>query len=325
VARPRPKTDWREQEEEPGIGPQLRAAPSTARDEGVDRLLHETGSQPGQIAERLATADAGARSRVLQRLHDERGNTFVAAVLATVARPMRGNMAATGTGRGQVRRVTVDVARSSGEVAAPVTVQRDGPDGPAVADGSDGAKEAIGPPVRSSYGVTGTTLRDVATAIGGRAEAGRVRWRTSLSFSAPRGRIESVRVTANVTLEMPAWTPPPAMLPRARAEWHRWYSALLAHEQGHIDLVHAHLDGLAAAMLGRRPARGRAMFRAAQSTLARESRRYDASTDHGRSSGTVMDVSIEAAELADERSRRSSEGTSRGNAPQTTEPARAAP
>jgi hypothetical protein len=94
------------------------------------------------------------------------------------------------------------------------------------------------------------------------------------------------------------------MLPKARAEWTRWYAALRAHEQGHIDLVHQVFDGLAKRMLGTTVRAGQALFDGAKTALGSKSRAYDARTGHGTKQGTVMNVSIEQQELDEERRKR---------------------
>ena len=79
----------------------------------------------------------------------------------------------------------------------------------------------------------GVQPADVLAAIGGRDEAGHVGWvetiRTTRPTPAP-SRHGSVNV--DISLEMPSWTPPATMLPKAKAEWTRWYAALAGARAG---------------------------------------------------------------------------------------------
>ena len=91
-----------------------------------------------------------------------------------------------------------------------------------------GASETIGPPTPSSYAVQATSLADVLAAIGGRDEAGHVGWVGDTHVRGEhRDRRSTPRsVNVDISIEMPSWTPPATMLPKARAEWTRWYAAL---------------------------------------------------------------------------------------------------
>ncbi len=264
----------------------------------TEQLLREAGSDPGSIAERLRAVDHGTKGRALQQLQVARGNSFVQGVMR--------ELAATKT-----RTTTVSVTRSAGRAAGETAIQREG-EPPIDADNAEipldsaqpvptAVTEVIGPPAPSSYAVSALSLADVAAQMSARDEAGHVGWSLDMNFTAPKGPVETVTLTAAITLEMPAWTPPATMLPKARAEWNRWYAALMAHEQGHIDLVHAKFDGLAAKMVGQSPTKANQMFAAARRSLTTASAAYDTKTNHGMNTGTIMNVTIEDAEIAEEK------------------------
>jgi len=168
-----------------------------------------------------------------------------------------------------------------------------------------GATETIGPPTSSTYAVGASNLADVVAVIGGRDEAGHVGWVESMSSSANTGpTVDTANVNVDITLEMPSWTPPSAMLPKARAEWTRWYAALMAHEQGHIKLVHDIHDGMANRLLGKTPTQATTTFNAAKTSLTTKSDAYDVRTGHGLKTGTVLDVGIETLELDEEQKKK---------------------
>jgi hypothetical protein len=288
------------------------SAPATAHEPppvsgATTRLIHEAGPDPERIAQHLVPADQGAQRRALRQLQQARGNSCVQGVVQAMLARKVGRLAGTGLGSGHSRTTTVTVERSADDLGRGLDAQRSETEALDTA-GSEAATEAIGPATFSSWPVAASSLAEAADAISAQDEAGRVGWSLDMKYTASRGPIDSVAITAAITLEMPDWTPPPAMLPRAKAEWERWYAALRAHEQGHIDLVHAHFDGLAKRMLGCSPGKGRAMFEAAKATLSQDSAAYDKSTDHGRNAGTVMDVSIERREIDERKPKEAANG-----------------
>jgi hypothetical protein len=176
-----------------------------------------------------------------------------------------------------------------------------------LADIPEGATEEVGPSTSSSYGVAAVSLSDIASQLSSRDEAGHCGWKESWTYkTSPTGRINAVKVTVAIDIEMPAWTPPPSMLPKAKAEWERSYAALLAHEQGHERLVHDHFDGLADKILGKTVRQGTALFEGAKGSLSRASRGYDTKTGHGTKAGTIIDTTIEQREI-DEKKREEDE------------------
>jgi hypothetical protein len=214
-----------------------------------------------------------------------------------------GRMVGLGVGRGGLTTRTTDltISRDIGEVAMAGPADEVAP---LDARAQVNATESVGPVSESGYAVEASSLADVAAAIGGRSEAGHVGWGPAFGYHQTDGRIDSVTITVTIDLQMPSWSPPAAMLPKARAEWTRWYAALRAHEQGHIDLVHKVFDGLAARLLGKTVGVGQQLFENAKASLNAQSRAYDTRTGNGTRTGTIMDVSIEQQEIDEERRKR---------------------
>lgn len=298
----------------------VRHAARSVHRPGTDaRPLQDRGATPlsrthEELLHGLSRMDVPSRARGAAALSRDAGN----AALATLLRGGRG-----GTWGRRTRTTRVTIARGQGTDRSDASVQRDETVAPAEEVPLDttpapGATETIGPESLTTYAVAASSLADVTTAIAARPEAGRVGWATDLRYGASGRSVDAVEVTVTIDLEMPDWTPPPTMLPRARAEWDRWYAALLAHEQGHIDLVHEHFDGLAERLLGRSPRQVDRAFRAARTALTRASAAYDRRTSHGRRQGTVMDLAIEARELEEQRRRDETiDGGREGRAPDT--------
>jgi hypothetical protein len=274
----------------------------TSERQRLEQLGTRLGLAPTVLARELEAADDASRGRALSGLQSDAGNAALGGLLGG-----SGHAAGLGIGRGGVTTHTteltvsrdlgdMDLAGSTDEVV------------PLDTDAAASVTETVGPESESGYEVVASSLADVAAAIAGRPEAGRVGWGPTLDFHQTDGRIDSVTIAVSIDLEMPSWSPPSTMLPKARAEWTRWYAALRAHEQGHIDLVHQVFDGLAKRILGTPVRTGQQLFENAKASLAAKSRAYDARTGHGTKQGTVMNVSIEQQEIDEqERKRREAE------------------
>ena len=274
-------------------------------DPTADALVRASGPGPGQLYAGLQHADPWTRARAVQRLQAGLGNAAVGAML----------------GRRHVRTTHLQIERRAGEDAARTTIQREEGDLPAegvqaldaTTGGGGGASETIGPPTPSSYAVTASSLADVLAAIGGRDEAGHVGWVATPTYAANMGTtVDTASVNVDITIEMPSWSPPSTMLPKAKAEWARWYAALLAHEQGHIALVHAVYDGLAKRMIGKSLSAAATIFRTANATMQPKSDAYDVKTGHGLKTGTVLDVGIETLELDEEQKKKDAAAKTKG-------------
>ncbi|MFN8518229.1 MAG: DUF922 domain-containing protein [Chloroflexota bacterium] len=276
-----------------------RQAVDAERIEGATGRL---GLPPADLARDLDAADAASRVRAIGGLQADAGNAALGSLLGG-----RGHATGLGVGRGAASTGITDVTVSRDIEDIDLGTPTD--EVPQLSGGdAAAATESVGPVAESGYEVVASTLADVAAAIGGRPEAGQVSWAPSLDFHQTDGIIDSVTISVAIELQMPSWAPPSTMLPKARAEWSRWYAALRAHEQGHIDLVHQLFDGQAARMLGKPVATGQRLFAGAKASLATKSRAYDARTGHGIRQGTVMDVAIEQREIdEEERKRRAAE------------------
>jgi hypothetical protein len=219
----------------------------------------------------MFAGDLGSRSRVLTQLQQTAGNTAAAASVG-VQRSPRG---------GSPRNDTV--MRS--------------PD----ADTTYNVTEEVGPVAGSDYTVEADSLAAFADAVMARDEAGRVQWDPSFAHESEGGDAPSVTVsvTCPIALEMPSWALPADMGPNTRAEFNRWLGALRTHEQGHIDRVHQHFDGLAQRLAEMSYASALGLFNTTKTNLQTASDGYDTETSHGISQGTTIGLSIEEAERAE--------------------------
>src|SRR5215468_4474619 len=98
----------------------------------------------------------------------------------------------------------------------------------------------VGPPTNSTYSVSGS-LRTVANAIAARTEAGSVATSPTQDTEtyAPDGGSEKVtaaRVTVDQKMELPDWTDKANATKGQQDEWTRFFGAITAHENGHVDL-----------------------------------------------------------------------------------------
>ncbi len=159
--------------------------------------------------------------------------------------------------------------------------------------------EKIGPASVKERGLSAKTLADLVDKFADMASAGHVQWAPVYSCTPKGGPLTGVAITVPITMEMPKWSPPPTVGPKAIAEWKRAKEALRAHEDGHVKLVKNHFGGLAKKMIGLSESDAADIFQTAVDDLQTASDSYDTKTDHGRKTGAVIDVSIEEDEQAE--------------------------
>jgi predicted secreted Zn-dependent protease len=174
----------------------------------------------------------------------------------------------------------------SRRAAATAVVQRKG-------GNKSAGKTTINPPKRASYTIDAQTLHEVADVIGAREEAGETTWEPNLNYkTSSDGVVTQATVTVDLTITMPEWPAARKRKKRVRDEWERFFRALDAHEQGHVDLVRKHLEGVAASLVGLSEEEAQQKFAEALQELQDASDQYDADTDHGRKHGTIIDLSV---------------------------------
>jgi hypothetical protein len=281
--------------EDAGLTPSTRTQEHLAR-----QLLAESRGDPAAVAAYLAAADDTSRTRTLHSLQEVQGNAFVELVVRNLVagHAQKGAPAVGGTGAGAGRGETITLEREE-EEPEPGDATAEAEE---LADIPEGATEEVGPTTSSSYAVAATSLSDIASQLASRDEAGYCGWKEAWNYkTGPTGRITAVKVTVKLDIEMPAWTTPPSMLPKAKAEWERSYQALLAHERGHEKLVHDYFDGLATKILGKTAKQGKQLFDGAKSGLAAASKAYDGKTGNGTKTGTIIDTTIEQRELDEKK------------------------
>src|SRR3954447_15504986 len=105
--------------------------------------------------------------------------------------------------------------------------------------------------VRTSCHVAGASLREVADAIAHLPEAGRTSWSPTYALESDGNAIvTAATVRCGFEITMPVWPEYTTASAAARCEWDRWWRALEAHEQGHVDVVTAVFAGVDGQMLG---------------------------------------------------------------------------
>jgi predicted secreted Zn-dependent protease len=143
------------------------------------------------------------------------------------------------------------------------------------------------------YSVSGATLHDVASQLAHLPEAAETTWHTAY-HAAPdeHGVIVDVTVTVSTVVKFPQWSDYDQACEAERHEWDRFSRALLEHEWGHIDLASTYLAGLDERMVGGTMHHAQATFDHAVETLHAASAAFDGQNDHGRNSGTIIDVDV---------------------------------
>jgi predicted secreted Zn-dependent protease len=145
------------------------------------------------------------------------------------------------------------------------------------------------------YGVSGATLAEVAAAISHLPEAGSTEWFPRYEYETDEhGILTSATVTVGWRITLPHWDGYDAAGHAAQHEWHRFWTALEAHERGHLDIAEELFRDLEEHLVGKSAGRAQRVFDHAVHAVQTASDVYDRHNDHGRTEGTVIDVGVDA-------------------------------
>jgi len=145
-------------------------------------------------------------------------------------------------------------------------------------------------PQQSTYTVSGT-LSEVVDAIQQREEAGKTTWQVSYTYQqGDDGNISSVDFTCALFIEMPYWSTYSSATAEEQAEWDRFYAALDAHEQGHVQIAQYTMDTADAYFVGSPASDADRLFQELLTTLQSQSDAFDTDTNHGINAGCTITV-----------------------------------
>jgi predicted secreted Zn-dependent protease len=145
----------------------------------------------------------------------------------------------------------------------------------------------------ASYDVTGTTLEEAARAVINRGEGG-CTWHGATYALEGDTHVTGATVTIQTRVTLPQWSGYATASAAAQAEWDRFHRALMEHEYSHLELVTSHLTNLDERMVGGSHGNADTIFHHALRDLTAAEAELDSRTDHGRNTGTVIDVSIDS-------------------------------
>jgi hypothetical protein len=139
--------------------------------------------------------------------------------------------------------------------------------------------------------VHGKTLADVAAVIAQQDETDKDAPKAeSFPHYQLADDLSAATVTVRTKITMPRW-PEYTSAPQAeKDEWDRFFAALQAHEEGHIDLVRQQLSGIDDQLAGLSSDQANSAWTAALQQLQDASDSYDTDTDHGRNQGTIINL-----------------------------------
>lgn len=101
------------------------------------------------------------------------------------------------------------------------------------------------------------------------------------------------KVTVKIVKEIPKWTNVGRLSAPVQAEWKRFLSATEIHEQGHIDLIRSHYNGVLNKIVGKDSATAETILEDIRAKLQAASDKYDIDTQHGKTQGAYLDTTIQ--------------------------------
>ncbi|MGB8645246.1 MAG: DUF922 domain-containing protein [Anaerolineae bacterium] len=148
-----------------------------------------------------------------------------------------------------------------------------------------------------SYDVQADTLMAAAETFSQMDEAAKTEWFPRYDYQTTGNELSNATITVGTRITMPHWSGYSSASQAEKDEWDRFFAALQAHEQGHLDLVMQHLDHVDEPLVGKSVDGAAQVWQSALAALLSASRAYDGQTDHGRNQGTIIDVSVGAPEI----------------------------
>lgn len=275
------------------------------------------GGTPGPPLARARGATP-AFGRAIVRLQGTAGNAAVARLLAGRAAThhreaqARVHAAPTAISEAPVNAASTVAASLPTSWAPPsLSVQTEDGDAPAPAAATESGAEPmgggapppgpswtkVGPPTRSSFAVSGT-LREVATALEARKEAGSTTPTPTMdteTWTPESGeeRITAARVTVTQVVDLPSWTDKAAATANQQAEWNRFSGAISTHEDGHVATDRKSFANAHAKILRKTPADGDAELAKVDTKAKADNDAYDVATGSGKSQGTDINANID--------------------------------
>jgi hypothetical protein len=133
--------------------------------------------------------------------------------------------------------------------------------------------------------ITDANLRDlVANAP---AEMGLAQFAFGLNFNHSGGRITTVDLTMNLTIDMPEWPNASGRPAAERTEWARFLRALRAHEDGHIEIFRGQAERAYNRVRRATPATINQVLESERVRIQGLSDAYDTRTGHGTTQQTA--------------------------------------
>jgi predicted secreted Zn-dependent protease len=158
------------------------------------------------------------------------------------------------------------------------------------------------------YTVRGSTVDDLRSQVktlgpqkgGKRFDAGteyQIRWRNRSVTANGICRFDSVVVHLNVKFIYPRWQIPPSASERLVNTWRRYFTKLLEHENGHLDLALAGCREILQAIKQIQPEitcraieeKAESIAEAIVARVQKKQLEYDRVTDHGTTQGVRLD------------------------------------
>jgi predicted secreted Zn-dependent protease len=123
-----------------------------------------------------------------------------------------------------------------------------------------------------------------------------LRWNYNVASEGAECRVTTVTATLDMTMSLPRWDPPRNANPALVRTWNAFVAGLREHEEGHRDIALAAAQEITRRIEAEPPAANCAKLKRTVGIRANslldeyreKGRRYDKSTDHGRTQGAVL-------------------------------------
>lgn len=106
------------------------------------------------------------------------------------------------------------------------------------------------------------------------------------------------KFTSSCIVRLPKWKKPKDASAKTSEAWDKFYSSLVIHEEGHMDIFKKHFQPAYDKAEGKDCKTATAIYQEAQKKTSAENKNYDATTEHGKTQGAFIGAELQFQSIA---------------------------
>ena len=106
------------------------------------------------------------------------------------------------------------------------------------------------------------------------------------------------KFTSSCIVRLPKWKKPKDAKPKTVEAWDKFYSSLITHEEGHVEVFKKYFQPAYEKAEGKDCKTAKAIYQEAQQKISAENKNYDAATEHGKTQGAIIGGNLQFQSIA---------------------------